>query len=203
MKGRALGSAFFFVASLRSNVCDAAGTSTARALGVEPPTAPPPIDRRMSDTPFLIRLAEDDDDFILGLVPRFAEFPLPAWRKRHVCIDGIRKDLMHHLDDQPANSFLFVAEDDSGERVGFIHLQKTQDYFTGQTNCHISDLAVPPRHEGRGVAIALLAHAETWAREHRCALITLSVFPGNERARALYQAAGFDTDLLRLAKPAH
>ena len=156
----------------------------------------------MSDTTFLIRLAEDDD-FILGLVPRFVDFPLPAWRRRHECIDGIRKDLLRHLEDEPANSYLFIAEDEDGERVGFIHLQKTQDFFTGRSNCHISDLAVVTAHEGRGVAKALLEHVQEWAREHRCQLITLAVLPGNERARALYEAAGFGIDLVRMAKPVH
>ena len=65
----------------------------------------------MSDSNFLIRLAEDDDDFILGLVPRFVEFPLPPWRKRHTCIEGIRKDLLRHLEDGTAYDFLFIAED--------------------------------------------------------------------------------------------
>lgn len=155
----------------------------------------------MSDSTFLIRLAEDDDEFILGLAPRFVDFPLPAWRKRHECIEGIRKDLSRHLEEQPANSFVFVAEDADGERVGFLHLQKTQDFFTGRTNCHVSDLAVAQEHERRGVGRALLDHAETWAREHRCTLLTLGVFPGNERARALYEATGFGPDLVRLAKP--
>ena len=155
----------------------------------------------MTTPQFLMPLPEDDEDFILGLVPRFVDFTLPAWRKRHECIEGIRADLVHHLDDQPPNSFLFVAEDEDGEPVGFLHLQKTQDFFNGRTNCHISDLAVAPGHEGQGVGRALLAHAEDWAREHRCALMTLAVFPGNERARALYEASGYDTDLLRLAKP--
>lgn len=155
----------------------------------------------MSDARFLIRLAEDDDQFILGLVPRFVDFPLPSWRRRHECIEGIRADLEHHLDDQPANSFLFVAENADGERVGFMHLQKTQDFFTRRTNCHVSDLAVAPAHERLGVGTALLEHAEAWAREHRCALLTLAVFPGNERARALYEANGYGVDLLRLAKP--
>lgn len=156
---------------------------------------------RMSDTTFLIRLAEDDDDFILGLTPRFVDFPLPAWRKRHECIDGIRKDLVRHLDEEPSNSYLFVAEDDSGHVVGFIHLQKTQDYFTGRSNCHINDVGVATVHEGKGVGRALMRHAEDWAREHRCHLLTLAVFPGNERARSLYASLGYDTDLLRMAKP--
>lgn len=155
----------------------------------------------MTDTSLLIRLAEDDDDFILSLLPRFVDFTLPPWRRRHECIEGIRSDLLRHLEDQPANSYLFVAEDAEGERVGFIHLQRTADFFTGRSNCHISDLAVAPQHEGDGVGRALLAHAEDWAREHQCQLVTLAVFPGNERARALYEANGYATDLLRLAKP--
>ncbi|RCS31359.1 GNAT family N-acetyltransferase [Rhodanobacter denitrificans] len=155
----------------------------------------------MTDTTLLIRLAEDDDDFILSLTSRFVDFTLPPWRRRHECVEGIRKDLLRHLEDQPANSFLFVAEDADGERVGFIHLQRTADFFTGRSNCHISDLAVAPHREGDGVGRALLAHAEAWAREHQCQLVTLAVFPGNERARALYEASGYATDLLRLAKP--
>ena len=155
----------------------------------------------MNDMSLLIRLAEDDDDFILALVPRFGDFALPPWRRRHECIEGVRNDLLRHLEDQPANSYLFVAENADGERVGFIHLQRTEDFFTGRSNCHISDLAVMPQHEGTGVGRALLAHAEAWAREHRCQLVTLAVFPGNERARALYEATGYATDLLRLAKP--
>lgn len=159
------------------------------------------VQQPMSDPTILIRLAEDDDDFVLGLVPRFVDFALPPWRRRHECIEGIRADLARHLEDQPANSFLFVAEDADGHPVGFMHLQKTQDFFTGRSNCHISDLAVAQAHEGRGIGKALLAHAEAWAREHRCALVTLAVFPGNERARALYEANGYATDLMRLAKP--
>jgi ribosomal protein S18 acetylase RimI-like enzyme len=154
----------------------------------------------MTDTSLLIRLAEDDDDFILALVPRFVDFTLPPWRRRHECIEGIRKDLLRHLEDQPANSYLFVAEDTDGERVGFIHLQRTADFFTGRSNCHISDLAVSPQHEGNGVGRALLLHAEGWAREHHCQLVTLAVFPGNERALALYEHSGYAPDLLRLAK---
>lgn len=155
----------------------------------------------MSDPPLLIRLAEDDDDFILSLVPRFVDFPLPAWRRRHECIEGIRDELLRHLEEQPANSHLFVAEDADGTRVGFIHLQRTSDFFTRRGNCHVADLAVAPAHEGRGVGKALLAHAEQWARQHHCQLVTLAVFRGNERARALYEAAGYGVDLLRLAKP--
>lgn len=156
----------------------------------------------MSDLPVLIRLADEQDaNFILALAPRFLDFPLPSWRRRHECVEGIRQDLLRHLEDQPPNSYLFVAEDDQGARAGFIHLQRTTDFFNRRSNCHISDVAVAAAHEGRGIGKALLQHAETWAREHDCQMVTLAVFPGNERARGLYQSAGYDVDLLRLAKP--
>jgi GNAT superfamily N-acetyltransferase len=155
------------------------------------------------DSPFLIRLAEaNDDDFIMGLVPRFVGFELPPWRRRNECIEGIRKDTAHHLQDLPPNSFLFVAEDaGDGRRVGFLHLQKTQDFFNGRTNCHISDLVVADGDEGRGIGRALLAHAEDWARQHRCHMVTLALFPGNQRARKLYEAGGYGVDLVRMGKP--
>jgi ribosomal protein S18 acetylase RimI-like enzyme len=157
----------------------------------------------MSDNVFQIRLASpDDDDFIIGLVPRFVDFPLPAWRRRNECIEGIRKDIAGHLEDSPANSFIFVLVDaDSGRRLGFIHLQKNRDFFNGRSNVHISDLAVAPGQDGRGIGRALLDHAREWASAHHCHMLTLAVFPGNERARKMYEAAGFGVDLLRMARP--
>jgi len=157
----------------------------------------------MSDETFLIRLANtDDDDFILGLVPRFTDFPLPPWRRRNECLKGIGEDIARHLADQPPGSFMFIAEDaESAKPVGFLHLKKVQDFFNQRTNCHISDLPVSQGQEGRGIGRALLEHAEQWAREHRCHMISLAVFPGNERARRLYEESGFGLDLLRLAKP--
>lgn len=156
-----------------------------------------------SENTFQIRLANtDDDDWILQQVPRFVDFPLPDWRRRNECIEGIQNDMAMHLEDQPANSFLFIAEDrEDGKQVGFVHLKKVQDFFNGRTNCHISDLAVAKHHEGRGVGRLLLLHAEQWAREHHCHMISLAVFPGNERARKLYENDGYGVDLIRMAKP--
>lgn len=142
-----------------------------------------------------------DDAFILSLVERFVAFELPKWRKKSECAEGIRRDIKHALEDPPSGEALFIAEGARGERVGFLRLQKTRDFFSGKTNCHISDLAVAHGHDGQGIGRALLDHAHKWAKKQRCALITLAVFPGNERARALYERAGYGPDLLRMAKP--
>lgn len=153
------------------------------------------------DTELLIRAASaDDDDFILSLVPRFVSFELPKGRKRHVVAEGIRRDLAAHLEHPKPASFLFIAESDEGERIGFLHLLTAPDFFSGGLNCHISDLAVAPGQDGKGVGRALLAYAESFAREHRCERVTLGVFPGNERARRMYVAAGYAEDMIRMAK---
>jgi ribosomal protein S18 acetylase RimI-like enzyme len=55
--------------------------------------------------------------------------------------------------------------------------------------------------DGRGIGGRLLAFAEDWARGHGCRYITLGVFPGNTRARALYERHGYGVELLRMAKP--
>lgn len=150
----------------------------------------------------VIRLAlADDDEFILDLCDRFVESELPTWRKRGECAQGIRDDVERHLNEQPAGSHLFVVEDDNDTRVAFLHLQTVTDHFTNAQNCHISDLAVAPGCDGRGIGSALLAFAEDWAKQHRCRHLTLAVFPGNARARTLYERHGFGLDLLRLAKP--
>jgi len=149
-----------------------------------------------------IRLAgAGDDDFILDLAERFVDFELPAWRRRGETASGIRRDLRKHLIEPSAGSHMFVAEDNKGERVGFVHLQTVIDMLTGATNCHISDLACARGQDGRGIGSTLLAFAEGWARERHCRFITLNVFPGNARARRLYERRGFGEELVRLAKP--
>ncbi|GHA76113.1 GNAT family N-acetyltransferase [Cognatilysobacter bugurensis] len=148
-----------------------------------------------------IRAAQAEDDvFVLSLVDRFTGFPLPAGRTREEIGRGIRADLEKHLRARPATSHFFVIEHE-GATAGFIHLQRAEDFFSDAWHCHISDLAIAPGHEGNGLASCLLAHAETFAREHECSRLTLSVFPGNERARALYERHGFGIDLLRMGKP--
>src|SRR5690242_4678140 len=142
----------------------------------------------------------EDTGFILSLAPRFVGFALPKGRRKRETLAGIRADIERALRDAPPSDHFFVAED-GGKRVGFLHLQVQRDFFSGARACHISDLAVAIGQDGRGIGRGLLAHAETWANANRCKLLTLGVFPGNTRARELYERAGFTTELLRMAKP--
>jgi ribosomal protein S18 acetylase RimI-like enzyme len=142
----------------------------------------------------------DDAAFVLALVPRFVAFELPSWREREETAAGIRRKFEQQLATCPDTSHLFVAETLEGERAGFLHLQATIDFFTEAANCHISDLAVADGMDGRGVGGALLDFAERWAKGRRCRFVTLSAFPGNARAIALYERHGYAVELLRMTK---
>ena len=144
----------------------------------------------------------EDAAFVGGLVDRFSEFELPPWRTRADVSAGTRREWDRQLGAKQDDTFPFVAiEKASGERVGFIVLVKLPDFFTGGTNLYVSDMAVARGADGKGAGSAMLAFAEKFAREQGCERLALGVFPGNARARALYERHGFGVELLRMVKP--
>src|SRR5512140_120092 len=146
--------------------------------------------------------APEDAEFVGGLVERFSEFELPPWRTRADGSAGTRREWARQLQAKEDGTFPFVAVDKaSGERAGFIVLVKLPDFFTGGTNLYVSDMVVARGGDGRGVGSAMLAFAERFAREQKCERLALGVFPGNARARALYERHGFGVELLRMVKP--
>lgn len=113
-----------------------------------------------------------------------------------------REDLMRALasSDSEGRAFLIAERPSDHQRLGFIYVATAVDFFTGEEHAHIKDIVVAREGEGHGVASSLLAAAEDWARSKGYGVITLSVFPGNERARQLYERVGYDTDVLRMLK---
>ncbi len=158
----------------------------------------------MSDTaPALhFRLAEAGDEaFMLAMAERLLSFELPPWRKHKEALAQMRAELRRILRDEPPGSYLYIAEDDAGEAAALLHLQKSSDLLSGKTTVHLAELAIPAAREGQGLGQALLDWAAHWALEHGAAVLTLNVFPGNTRARALYERAGLQTDMIRMVRP--
>lgn len=84
-----------------------------------------------------------------------------------------------------ARGTAFVDERD-GRIVGYLGVHPHDEYG------HVLGMLVDERYRGRGIGKALLERAIAWARERHLAHISLLVFPHNERALALYRAAGFE-----------
>ena len=141
-----------------------------------------------------------DRDFVLSLARRFVAFELPPWRDPEECAAGVRRDIERNIDAPKPHMHSFVAVLD-GERAGFLHLQRQEDFFTGHPVCHVSDIVTAEGFERRGVGTVLLGHAESWARDNACSFISLAVFESNRRARALYERQGYATELLRMMRP--
>lgn len=71
-----------------------------------------------------------------------------------------------------------------GEPVGVIRLSFDDD------GCHLRDLQVDERYQGRGIGSQALAQAEKFAREAKANTLRLKVFKSSPAVR-LYQRNGF------------
>jgi GNAT superfamily N-acetyltransferase len=152
--------------------------------------------------PILIRAARSDDrPFLLGLLPRLAEFNLPPWRTGAEIVAGEERTVSSALAQLPPDAELLVAEGPEGERLGFIYLETETDYFRGQAYTHIGILAVDRSGEGTGVGRALIEAAEERARKRGDPFVTLNVFERNAHARAVYERLGYAPEVVRYVKP--
>jgi ribosomal protein S18 acetylase RimI-like enzyme len=146
------------------------------------------------------RAAAADRDWILSQAPRLHEFGPPPWRPRAVMDAAVARSIADTLDHATDDAIVLVAEDERGRLVGFIHMCSESDFFTAERHAHVSDLVVARDGEGRGVGRALLEAGERWARERGYRLVTLNVFRDNERARALYERAGYVAEITKFTK---
>lgn len=74
------------------------------------------------------------------------------------------------------------------EVIGFLHVEASHFGF-GELG-----MLVARQWRGRGVGSALVAAAMDWSRERGLHKLTLSVFPHNEAAIALYRKFGFEEE---------
>jgi ribosomal protein S18 acetylase RimI-like enzyme len=138
----------------------------------------------------------EDAPFVLGLVRSFVAFGVPPWRDADEIARLFTQDLGTAL---AQGDEIRIAEDESGEPLGFVHLETGTD-ITGRERGHVGDLAVAEHARGRGVGRALLASAEEWAREQGYELLGLNVIATNERARSFYDRLGYGEDVVALIK---
>jgi ribosomal protein S18 acetylase RimI-like enzyme len=152
--------------------------------------------------PLTIRPARHDDEaFLVSLLPRLADFPLPAWRTSEEIACGDRQTLLDALHGTLEHSAILVAElSPAGQQGGYVFATTKHDFFTRAAHAHVEVIAVTPEAERRGVARALMDAIEQWARRRGYRHVTLNVFDRNTRAKALYDSLGYELETVHYRK---
>jgi len=140
-----------------------------------------------------------DGDAMLALMPRLADFDVPASRNpEHLYGDDARL-LQRWLDGQE-ECLVQVAVTDEDVVLGFTLVRLRPELLSHEPSAHLEAIAVDQSAEGKGVAKALLDAAESCALECGALTMTLHVFASNKRARDFYDRSGYDGELVRYIK---
>jgi GNAT superfamily N-acetyltransferase len=149
-----------------------------------------------------IRTAEGEEDlsFMLALGRRLADVIETRLHSPEAVRTFQDEYSAANLNDPPINALTMIAVGAGGERFGFVHAIPGPDGITGETIGYVALLAVVEAAEGRGVAQALLASAEAWARRSGYRALSLDVFASNGRGRRFYEKSGFAVETMRMVK---
>jgi GNAT superfamily N-acetyltransferase len=146
------------------------------------------------------RALSNDSSFVLRAALRLVDFDPPAWRTSTDIVKGEVRNLRAFFAAPPAGSALLIAESEPDGNLGFVYLERQQDYFTLEWHGHVGMLVVAEEAEGQGIGSALMRAAEAWAREQGYGKLTLTVFEANRKARALYDHLGYAPEMHRYVK---
>ena len=140
-----------------------------------------------------------DGDAMLALMPRLADFDVPAHRQPEHLWSGDAAMLRRWLTGDADQCLVQVASIND-EIVGFTLTTLRPDLLSHAPSAHLEAIAVAPSSEGRGAGKALLRAAEENARKHGAEAMTLHVISSNTRARAVYEYFGYRDEMLRYFK---
>jgi ribosomal protein S18 acetylase RimI-like enzyme len=147
-----------------------------------------------------IRTGTDADrEAVLALAPRLLVGVAP-WRDQAEALAAGRRWLEGSLAAAArAEGAVFVAAV-ADQVLGVISIGPVT-HFTGERDGYIGELAVAEHTARQGIGRALVAAADTWARDHGLAHLTLHAGARNAGARAFYAALGFTEEEVRLTRP--
>lgn len=146
------------------------------------------------------RASIDDADALRALMPRLAEFSLPPGREARDLWKHDLKLLERWVEEQQEDCRIHVAIDDDDAVCGLAIVTMRPELLSLAPSAHLEALAVASGYEGQGAGGRLLEAAEDDARKQGAESLSLHVFAVNKRARALYEKAGFDGELMRYIK---
>jgi ribosomal protein S18 acetylase RimI-like enzyme len=154
----------------------------------------------MSDENFRITTADETHRHaVLALMPRLADYDVPATRNPLHLWEEDAKMFERWLEGKE-ECLVHVAVNSAGKVLGFSMVRLREELLSHEPSAHLEAIAVDKDAEGMGVGKALLTNAEQSARALGALSMTLHVFAVNTRARAVYERAGYDGELMRYIK---
>ncbi len=120
--------------------------------------------------------------------------PDESWQRRH-------QEYLTWLNDGAGVVFLAVADD--GEAVGYAAVRFTVSgsaFDTGERFGSLETLTVAEGHRGKGVGQSLLTACRDELRKREIGYWSLDTLATNNRAKQLYQRAGFSEFVLRMVQ---
>lgn len=146
------------------------------------------------------KMVERDKEFIVSLSTRFNEFNFMSWRDPQKMQEAQLKMAQESLNSENFDSDFFVAEDENQQLLGFLHVTKNTDFFTGENQGYVSSIAVSKEGEGRGVAKRLMEKAEEWTKSKGYKQLVLNVFANNQRAVDFYSYLNYEKEIIKMVK---
>ena len=149
------------------------------------------------------RSAEQADTQTLAhMLPQLADFDIPSNRQPEQLWASDLELLNAILAGQKPDSFIEVAVDPERPKavLGLAMITLRAELFSHEPSAHLEALVVNADARGLGIGRKLLAHAEHCVRARGARTLTLHVFRNNHRARSLYDAFDFDSELIRAVK---
>ena len=137
---------------------------------------------------------------ILELLPRLAAFPIPPERRPEDLWRGDAELLRRWSVGEAPQCIVSVAVDGDQAIVGAAMAQMREELISHDPSAHLEVLVVRADVEGHGIGARLVEAIEEAVRNRGAASLTLHVFAGNARARAVYDRLGFAGELIRYIK---
>lgn len=136
------------------------------------------------------------------LLPRLADLDVPAQRNPEDLWRGDLALLQAWSTGDRDDIHVLVAEiaEQPVSPAGLAMVRLAPEPLSGVPSAHLDVLAVAAAAERRGIGAALMAASEALARERGATCMTLHVIDSNDRARRLYERAGFAAEVVRYIK---
>lgn len=137
---------------------------------------------------------------IAALLPRLADFELPAHRRSEHAWHSDRDIVASWERGERTDVQVSVAVDADDTIVGATVASLREELLNHEPSAHLEVVVVAPGAEGRGLGRRLIEAAEARVRQAGARSMTLHVFATNHRARRLYERMGYDGEVIRYFK---